>query len=155
VSALVPTNEALLDVERMRAADLLATTVQVGLALAIGWGKLSVDARNERPDPDAIGETIMLGAPSLGIVGCAKLTGVVTLRGTSYPDTEHPHAIQIHKGIKGDAVDRNCLWVFEHGVLFEPVVRVHVEDQPLWVVSEKHREALRAAYAAAKKRRDA
>lgn len=153
---LVPASSVMLEVERReaRAATVLATTVQPGLAVAIGCGRLSVDARDERPDPDAIGRVVMLASAG-SIAGCALLAGVVTLRGARYPDTEHPKAEEILRSIKGKPVDRACLWVFESGLLFERPIELDTDARGLWPVPAELHPQLRAAYRAARLRRTA
>lgn len=153
MSALVPPSEVMLAVERREAStEMLATTTSAGLAFMLACGHFGVDARNTRPEVSAIGKTVMLATPEGRIVGCAKLTGVITLQGTVESNVEHPQAQKILAQLQGTPVNRRCLWVFENGVAFHPMVECEPVDEALWKVPEKHRNALREAYRAAKER---
>lgn len=150
--------DAFLEVEEREAAkrdEVLATTMSAGLAFMLACGHLSVDARDARPDAAVVGKHVMLATPEGRIVGCAQLTGVITLQGTVESDVEHRHAVQIRESLQGTPVNRRCLWVFEKGVAFHPMIECEPIDAPIWKVPKAHHKALRDAYAAAKKRKDA
>lgn len=134
---------------------VLAVSLQPGLAIAIGCGTLAFDASDSRPDPEAIGKVVMVASLDQ-IVACAKLAGVVTLRGFRYPDTEHPEADAIRAGLAGKPVDRACLWVFEMGICFEKPIPVRAAPAgAVWSVPVEIEDELRAAYRAARERRAA
>lgn len=139
--------------------SVLGVTLQPGLAIAIGIGKLALDARDERPDPDAVGKVVMV-ATLEQIVGCARLTGVVTLSGTRWPDTEHPKSDEIREQycsrMRGTPIDRACLWIYEEGTLFQPSIPVRAgKPGVVWTVPAEIENELREAYRRARERRAA
>ena len=104
-----------------------ATTVQRGIAFAIGCGRMSLDSRSAAPPTDAIGATVMVSATG-SIIGCATLTGVITIAGP-------------------------VLWVFERGLLFGKPIAVDEGEGELWPVPQSLHEKLRSAYREARERR--
>ena len=131
-----------------------ATSVQRGIALAIGCGSMALDSRSNAPPIYGIGAVVMIVADG-SIFGCAKLTGVVTIRGIRHPGIEHPYSEQIRNGSLLKSIDRcgPVLWVFERGLLFSRPVGVEVGEGELWAVPPTMHEQLRSAYREAKERR--
>lgn len=131
-----------------------ATTVQRGIALAIGCGRMSLDSRSAAPPTDAIGATVMVSATG-SIIGCATLTGVITIAGPRYPTTEHKDSEKIRERFALKSIDRcgPVLWVFERGLLFGKPIAVDDGDGELWPVPQRLHETLRSAYREAKERR--
>lgn len=131
-----------------------ATTVQRGIAFAIGCGRMSLDSRSAAPPIDAIGATVMVSAAGL-IVGCAALTGVITIAGPRHPITEHKDSEKIRERFALKSIDRcgPVLWVFEHGLLFGRPIAVEEGDGELWPVPQSLHNKLRSAYREARERR--
>lgn len=130
-----------------------ATSLQPGLAIAMGCGRRSLDSREDLPPIDALGKTVMI--ETLGrIVGCARLTGVVTIRGDMHPSWEHPNANDIRRSLQHREFVGPRLWVFEDGVIFWRDVLVEAGERgTVWSVPDDLHEELRTAYRSAKERR--
>lgn len=107
---------------------------------------ISIDRHADLPPRDAIGTAVMIAA--LGrIIGCARLTGVVTIIGEIRPGLEHPNAAAIRHTLLGQGdMFGPRLWVFEDGVAFDVAVPVDLaQDGRLLPVPEELHDELLAA----------
>lgn len=119
---------------------------QPGLAIAMCCAPLSLDRCTEVPSPEMIGQLVMIAA--LGkIVGCARFTGIVTLKGERFLALEHRNAAAIRRSLEGkDELFGAQLWVYEEGMVFDYAVPVAAgRSGSMWEVPDKLRVELEEA----------
>lgn len=133
----------------------MTPTSALAVASKLSDWPFALDSRVDDPPEDALGQTVALC--SLGmIVGAAKLAGLVYTQKTD-PRREHPEADRIRMSMKGSrSLEGPVVLVWEHGLPFgEPIsIKAGAAVGLFFTLPEKIRPQLRAAYIAAKKRRE-
>lgn len=132
------------------ASTIRCITFQAGLAVAMCGAPVSFHRCGALPPADVIGKIVMIAAHG-SVVGCARLTGVVSLTGAPEPSHEHRAADTIRQSLGAKAeLFGPRLWVFEDGLLFDEAIEVgDGASDTIWGIPESLHGALQRAHRAA------